>query len=831
MKFTLSWLKEHLDTDADLKTITDKLTAIGLEVEDVVDNSKALAPFIIAYVESAEQHPNADRLKVCKVNDNHQTYQIVCGAPNARAGMKAVLSLPGMVIPSTGEALKKGAIRGVESQGMMCSAAELGLGVDSAGIIELPADAPVGAPYAKTYGLDDAVIEINLTPNRADCTGIYGIARDLAAAGLGKLKPISMPKINPANGQKWDVKIETPDCPQFASCLIKGVKNASSPEWLQSKLRAIGLRPISALVDITNYFTIVYGRPMHVFDVAKLRGAMRVHPAKGGEKIAALNDKEYQLQPGMTAISDDSGVISVAGIVGGASTGVDENTKDVLLEVALWNPDRIAETGRKLECITDARYRFERGVDPEFVKPSLDLATKMILDLCGGNAGEPVVTGKTPEYKRQIEFRASRIKSLGGADLPASSAQDILAKLGFQVADSGKEIWAITPPSWRGDVHGEADIVEEIIRLIGFDNIPAASLPMGKIEAGQALSASQKRIALARRALAVRGMLQSTSFAFVSREQAELFGDIKTELTLKNPIASDLNYMRPSILPSLLQMVKSNADRSNPDLAIFEIGPQYAGVKPEDQKIVAAAIRSGVTPRHWQEKSRKVNAFDAKADALALLAELGVDASKGQITAGAPEWYHPGQSGVVKFGPNILAQFGVLHPKILAHYDIKLPVVAAEIFLENIPAPKSKSGKARTLLKLSPFQPVSRDFAFLVDQSVSADAVIRAARDADKNLIVDVYVFDEFRFKKDAAIKDLETEKAIAEASQYPIIDMSDSEFNSVAKDKKFTAVKSIAIAVTMQPADKTLTDAEIEAVCKKIVDSVIAATGGTLRT
>lgn len=810
MKFTLSWLKEHLDTDADLQTITDKLTAIGLEVEDVIDNSKALAPFIIAYVESAEQHPNADRLKVCKVNDNNQTYQIVCGAPNARAGMKAVLSLPGMVIPSTGEALKKGAIRGVESQGMMCSAAELGLGIDGAGIIELPADAPVGAPYAKTYGLDDAVIEINLTPNRADCTGIYGIARDLAAAGLGKLKPIALPKISAANGQKWDVKIETPDCPQFASCLIKGVKNGPSPEWLQSKLRAIGLRPISALVDITNYFTIVYGRPMHVFDAAKLRGAMRIHPAKGGEKIAALNDKEYELQSGMTVISDDSGVISVAGIVGGATTGVDDNTKDVLLEVALWNPDRIAETGRKLECITDARYRFERGVDPEFVKPSLDLATQMILDLCGGQAGEPVIAGKTPEYKRQIEFRTARIKSLGGADLPAPQAQDILAKLGFQVVDSSKETWVITPPSWRGDVHGEADIVEEIIRLIGFDNIPAASLPMGKIEVGQALSPTQKRIALARRALAAKGLLENLSFAFSSAIHAIHFVKHSSETTadgwqrinlqddllvfIKNPISEDLNVLRPSILPSLLQMVKSNADRSNPDLAIFETGPQYSGVKPEDQKIVAASIRSGATPRHWQEKSRAVNAFDAKQDALALLAELGVDTAKAQITTGAPEWYHPGQSGIVKFGPNILAQFGVLHPKILSHYDIKLPVVAAEIFLNNIPAPKSKGSKARSLLKLSPFQPVSRDFAFLIDQSVSADAVVKAAKEADKNLIADVVVFDQFIGK-------------------------------GVADGKK-----SLAIAVTIQPTDKTLTDAEIEAIAKRIVDSVVKNTGGSLR-
>ena len=792
MKFTLSWLKKYLDTAADLKTIGEKLTAIGLEVEDVIDNGKALSPFIIAYVESAEQHPNADRLKVCKVNDNNQTYQIVCGAPNARAGMKAVLSLPGMVIPATGEALKKGSIRGVESQGMLCSARELGLGEDADGIIELHETAPIGAPYARTYGLDDPVIEINLTPNRADCAGIYGIARDLAAAGIGKLKDIAAPKISPKFKTTPAVKISTPDCPQFALRLIRGVKNGPSPEWLQKQLRAIGLRPISALVDITNYFTVAHARPMHVFDAGKVKGNLRIESAKGGEVIKALNDKEYTLQPGMTVVCDDSGAISIAGIVGGATTGCSDATTDVLLEVALWNPARITETGRKLQCTSDARYRFERGVDPQSVLPMTDLATQMILELCGGDAGETIVEDQAPDHARKIEFRPSRLKTLGGVDLPQDKIAAILADLGFGVKMTADK-WIVTPPSWRGDVAGEADIVEELIRIHGLDNVPAANLPMDKISLGQALNPMQKRISLAKRKLAASGMMELTSFAFVSMNQAELFAKIPSEVVLQNPISSDLNVMRPNILSSLLLAVKSNSDRSMPDLSLFEVGPVYRGIKPEDQTIVAGIIKSGHSPRHWQEKSRAVDAFDAKADVLALLAELGVDAAKAQIAADAPGWYHPGQSGVIKFGPNILAQFGVLHPKILSHYDIKIPVVAAEVFLSATQA-KAKPSKARTLLQLSAFQPVSRDFAFVVDDKISAAELVRAVRDAEKQLIADAWVFDVFTGGNLGVGK------------------------------------KSLAVAVTLQPMNKTLTDAEIEAVAQKIIAGVVVATGAVLR-
>lgn len=794
MKITLSWLKEYLDTTADLKAITDKLTSIGLEVESVIDHGAALAPFVIAYVESAEQHPNADRLKVCKVNDNNQTYQIVCGAPNARAGIKAVLSLPGMVIPSTGEPLKKGNIRGVESQGMLCAIDELGLGPETTGIIELPEDAPVGKPYAKTYGLDDAVIEIKLTPNRADCTGIYGIARDLAAAGLGTLKPLQVPKISGKGKSPINVKLDTPDCPMFVYRYIKGVKNGPSPKWLQKKLTDIGLRPISALVDVTNYFTMAYGRPMHVFDADRIKGDMHVYSSKGGEKFEALNHKEYTLPADLIAIKDDAGMIALAGVMGGTSSGSDENTKNVLLEVALWNPIKIAMAGRALDIQSDARYRLERGVDPTFAIPATDMASQMILDLCGGEPGELMVSGKEPQAQKTVDFRLARAKTLGGFDIAEGQAKNILTRLGFTVSGSG-ESWKVTPPPWRVDIDGEADLVEELLRFTGLDAVPAVSLPIANLALGQAMTPMQKRASAAKRLLASRGLLELVSFSFVSRAQAELFGGGQAELQLLNPISADLDQMRPSVLPCLMQAVKLNADRSMPDLALFEVGPCYKGVKEDQQSIMAGLVRSGSIGRHWQDKDRAVNAFDVKADVIALLSDLGVDAAKAQITEGEPVWYHPGQSGTIKFGPNVLAQFGVLHPKILAHYDIKVPVVAAEIFLNNIPAPKSKGTKARTLLKLSQFQPVSRDFAFLVDQTVTADQLVKAAREADKNLIVDVMVFDQFIGK-------------------------------GVGDGKK-----SLAIAVTIQPTEKTMTDAEIESISKKIVDAVCAGTGAQLRS
>jgi phenylalanyl-tRNA synthetase beta chain len=790
MKLTLSWLSEYLDTTATAEQIAEKLTAIGLEVESFTDQGKLLAPFKIAHVESAEQHPNADRLRVCKVNTGKEIIQVVCGAPNAKTGMKAVLALPGDFIPRDNYTLKKGNIRGQESQGMLCSASELGLGDDAAGIIELPADAPIGKSYAATYGLNDATIEINLTPNRADCAGIYGVARDLAAAGLGTLKPITAPKITEKFASPNNVTIDTPHCPQFALRVIRGVKNGPSPAWLQQKLRSVGLRPISALVDITNFFTIAHARPMHVFDTKKITGNLRVYDAVGGETIAALNDKTYTLPAGATIIADDSGPISVAGIVGGISTSVDENTTDVILEIALWNPEHIAKTGRAIECITDARYRFERGVDSEFVLPALDLATQMILDLCGGEASQKCVAGKTPAWQRTIAFDPARVKTLGGVDLPSDKIQTILRNLGF--AANGA---AWTPPSWRGDINGSADLVEEIIRIHGLDNVPAASLPMTQLPIGQALNAAQKRERIARRFLAARGMTENLSFAFTSYAQANLFGGgAAIDLRLINPISSDLDQLRPSVLPSLLTALQFNAARAMPDLALFEIGAQYMGVKPDDQKTVAAMIHSGASPRHWQQKSAAVDAYLAKGEVLVLLAEFGVDTGKLQITATAPAWYHPGQSGAIALGPNVLAYFGGLHPQILAHYDLKMPVVAAEVFLQNLPAAKTKASKARPLLVLPELNPLTRDFAFVVDDAVRAADVLRAAREADKTLIVDAAIFDVFTGGNLGAGK------------------------------------KSLAVQITLQPTAQTLTDAEIESLSQRVIANVQTACGAVLR-
>lgn len=795
MKFTLSWLKEYLDTDASLEQITAKLTDIGLEVENIEDRGDMLAPFIIAYVESAEKHPNADRLRVCNVNTGTEVLQVVCGAPNARAGMKGVFAKSGVKIPRDNFELKKSNIRGVESNGMLCSASELKLGEDADGIIELPQDAPVGKPYAATYGLDDPVIEINLTPNRADCAGVYGIARDLAAAGLGKMKHVSAPKIAGKFKSPVDVKIETADCPQFALRYIKGVKNGPSPDWLQRRLRAIGLRPISALVDITNFFTVTAARPMHVFDADLVKGNLTIAEAKGGEKMPALNDKEYTLSEGMTVVNDNSGTISLAGIVGGASTGVSDKTQNVLLEVALWNPERIAKTGRLLEVLSDARYRFERGVDPAGVVDAVELATKMIQEFCGGEASEIVVAGKIPEWQRTISFRPARLKTLAGLELPAADIKKIFESLGFMTDGKG-DAWKVTTPSWRKDVEGEADLVEEIIRIHGYDKVPALSLPTANVLEQRALSPLQRRAQTAKRLLSARGFLECVNFSFVDEEAAGLFGGGQAELKLLNPISSDLNVMRPSILPSLLAAVKRNAARGIHDQALCEVGAQYAGAKPDQQKTVAAFLRAGHEIPHRSPVAAydAVDALSIKADVAALLSDCGVDVSRLQIAASGPDFYHPGQVAELKQGPNVLARFGAVHPKILKHFDIKGAVVAAEVFLDAVPLPKDKGGKTKPALHLSQFQKVERDFAFVVDEKVTAEQVVKAAHEADKQLITDAYVFDVF-------------------------------EGGNVGAGKK-----SIAFAVTIQPMDKTLTDAEIEAIAQKIIASVMKATGGVLR-
>jgi len=808
MKFTFSWLKEHLDTDEPLEKIADKLTMIGLEVEHIEDKAKALAPFVIAKVISAEQHPNADRLRVCMVDygqvaNGDKPLQVVCGAPNARAGLVSVFSPPGTYIPGKNITLSVGNIRGVESHGMLCSAAELELSEDHDGIIELPADAPVGKSYAEWAGLGDPVIEINLTPNRQDCTGVYGIARDLAAADMGKFKDQIPKQIKGAFPCPVQVTIEDEKlCPGFALRLVRGVKNGPSPEWLQKRLTSIGLRPINALVDITNFMTFDRARPLHVFDAAKVKGNLVVRRARN-ETVIALDGKTYALDDSICVIADDNGVESIAGIMGGEASGCDEATTDVLIESALWNEINIAQTGRKLGINSDARYRFERGVDPAFMVPGLEMATRLVMDLCGGSPSEIVVAGNSHGEDRIIEFPIAEVKRLAGIDVPLPEIKRILAHLGFMVAGAGPAV-KVAVPSWRSDVHGKADIVEEIVRIVGVDSVPLTPFERGDAPRKPVLTQLQLRTRRAKRALAARGMVEAVTWSFVSKTQAELFGGGSAALTLANPIASDLSDMRPSLIAGLVAAAQSNADRGFADVALFEVGQIFKGDRPEDQFMAASGVRRALASskgigRHWSG-SATVDALDAKADALAVLAAAGAPMQGLQIVSSHesknfPAWLHPGRSGAIQIGPqNVLGYFGELHPRALEALKADGPLVAFEVILERIPDAKAKPTRAKPLLELSPFQPVSRDFAFIVDRSVKAGDIVRTAQSVDKKLIAGVTVFDVYEGK-------------------------------GIDETKK-----SVAIAVTLQPREKTLTDQEIEAVASKIVADVTKKTGGVLR-
>jgi phenylalanyl-tRNA synthetase beta chain len=799
VKFTLSWLKEHLDTDEPLEKLADKLTMIGLEVGHIDDRAKALAPFVIAKVISAEQHPNADRLRVCMVDQGDgKPLQVVCGAPNARAGLISVFSPPGTYIPGKNITLSVGNIRGVESHGMLCSAAELELSNDHDGIIELPTDAPVGKSYADFAGLGDPVIEINLTPNRQDCTGVHGIARDLTAADMGKFKDAAPKQIKGEFPCPVSVKIEDEKlCPGFALRLVRGVKNGPSPEWLQKRLTSIGLRPINALVDITNFMTFDRARPLHVFDAKKVKGNLVVRRAKN-ETLVALDGKTYALDDSICVISDDNGVESLAGIMGGEASGCDENTTDVLIESALWNEINIAQTGRKLGINSDARYRFERGVDPAFMVPGLEIATKLVMDLCGGSPSEVVVAGKSHGEDRIIEFPVDEVKRLTGLEVPLPEIKRILTHLGFLLVGNAPVV-KVAIPSWRGDVHGKADIVEEIVRIVGVDKVPMTPFERGDVARKPVLTPIQQRTRRAKRALAARGMLEAVTWSFVSKPQAELFGGGKAELALANPIAADLSDMRPSLIPGLVAAAQANADRGFTDVALFEVGQIFKGDKPEDQFIAASGVRRALASsqgagRFWSGSS-SVNALDAKADALAVLAAAGAPMQGLQIVTGGASWLHPGRSGTIQIGPqNILGYFGELHPRVLEALKADGPLVGFEIILDRIPDAKAKPTRAKPLLELSAFQPVSRDFAFIVDRKVAAGDIVRSAQSIDKKLIASVTVFDVYEGK---GIDD---------------------------------GKKSIAIAVTLQPREKTLTDQEIDAVAAKIVAEVTKKTGGVLR-
>ncbi|KQS87938.1 MULTISPECIES: phenylalanine--tRNA ligase subunit beta [unclassified Rhizobium] len=807
MKFTLSWLKDHLETDATLEQICERLTAIGLEVEDV-DDKASFKPFVIAKVVSAEKHPQADKLKVLMVDTGAGSpVQVVCGAPNARAGLVGAFAAPGSYVPGIDVTLAVGTIRGVESRGMMCSEKELQMSDNHDGIIDLPEDAPVGTSFATYAGLDDPMIEINLTPNRPDCTSIHGIARDLAASGLGTLKAQPQPtfKVEGETTTKvsLDLGTDTHLCPGFALRLVRGVKNGPSPKWMQQRLLAIGLRPINALVDVTNYMTFDQGRPLHVFDAAKVKGNLTVRRAVEGEKVLALDTREYTLSPANVVIADDNGLESIGGIMGGEHSGCDENTVDVLVESALWDPMNIAKSGRTLGIITDARYRFERGVDPEYMVAGLERATQLIVDICGGTPAKTDVVGYTGYTAKTVDFPVSEVKRLTGLEVSSEESVAILKGLGFGVEGSGSQV-SVSVPSWRPDVDGKADLVEEVMRIHGVDNIkPQPIESLGAVN-GKILTTLQIRTRLAKRALASRGMLEAVTWSFISKAQAELFGGGALSLSLANPIAADMSDMRPSLLPGLLTAAQRNADKGFGDVAIFEVSGTYENDTPAGQRRVAGGIRRGTASlagasRSWSNAvkggGKPVDVFDAKADAIAVLEACGVPMGNVQFEAGGPSWYHPGRSGTIKLGPKIvLGTFGEFHPKTLEALDVSGALAGFEIYVDAMPEPKKKATRTKAALELSPFQAVKRDFAFVVDKSVEAGAILKAAGSADRKLVTGVNVFDIF-------------------------------EGAALGEGKK-----SIAIEVVIQPADRTLTDEDFEALTAKIIANVAKNTGGVLR-
>jgi phenylalanyl-tRNA synthetase beta chain len=678
---------------------------------------------------------------------------------------------------------------------MLMSAYELALSDDHEGIIELPQDAPLGTSYAGLLGLDDPVIDIKVTPNRADCLGVRGIARDLAAAGAGRLKPLDTTPVEGSFRSPIAIKLtDLKACPLFLGRHIRGLRNGSSPKWLRDRLEAIGLRPISALVDITNLLTFDLNRPLHVFDAGKIRGDLVVRFAKPGEKLLALNGREYELDPDVTAIADDTGVQSLGGVIGGEPTGCTEATTEVFVEAALFDPVRTAATGRRLEIVSDARYRFERGVDPEFVAPGLEIATRLILELCGGGPSEVVVAGTVPEWRRSYALRPERPATLGGLHVPADESRAILEALGCTVAESGEHggRMMVSPPSWRSDIVGEADLVEEVLRIKGYDEIPAVPLERETVIARPAMNPQRRRVELVRRTLASRGLVEAVTFSFISARAAEHFGGAKPELRLVNPISSDLDAMRPSVLPNLVDAARRNADRGFPDLALFELGPLHRDDTPEGQITAAAGLRAGrLGPRHWQAGARDADLYAVKADALAALAAAGAPIDNVQTAGDPPPWYHPGRAGSLWLGPTVLGHFGELHPDLLAAFDAKPPIAAFEVFLDAVPASRLK---ARPPLKLSVFQPVERDFAFVVGRDVAAETLLRAARGVDRNLVAEIRLFD------------------VYEGKGLP--------------DGK----KSLAISVVLQPQEATLTEAAIDAFSARLVAAVEKATGGTLR-
>lgn len=794
MKFTLSWLKEHLDTTATIDEIAETLTKIGLEVEEVVNPAANLKGFITAVVETYERHPDSDHLGLLTVNTGKEKLQVVCGAPNCRQGLKGIFAPVGTLIPCYNEVLKVGKIRGIESFGMMCSEKELCIGTDHTGIIELPADTPIGIPAAEVLPIDP-VIEISITPNRAECLGVRGVARDLAAAGLGTLKPLNIHKTAGTYPSPITVEIKAPEaCKTYVGRYIKNVDNTrQSPKWLQDRLTAVGLRSISPLVDVTNYINYDMARPLHVFDADKLTGNICVRMAQDGESFVSLEDKEYKLDNCALGICDAEGIQCLGGIMGGAGKGCSAETKNVFVECALFTPENIARTGRKFQIDSDSRYRYERWVDPKSNILGSDYATQMILDICGGEASEVVIAGDENFEPKAAYIRPSRLKDFIGLEVSAEKIIEILTGLGFTCTEENGKIKAVSP-TWRGDIEGEHDLVEEVVRMIGLDNIPAISMPVDTLPK-VTLSPKQHNAVIVKHELAARGLLETVTWSFMDENLADMFRTQPEHLTLINPIAADLNEMRPSIIPNLLLGVKNNVARGCGNVALFEVGPQFHGRRPTEQSQAAAGIRYGLTnSKHWSHNERPVDIYDVKADALAAIAAANGPVDSAQITTDAPSYYHPGRSGVLRLGKNVLAYFGELHPSVTKKFGLKQRAYAFEVFLDNIPLPRNTQGKARKKLELSALQAVDKDLAFVVDKKVKATDVITAAKTADRNTITDVRLFD------------------IYEGDNLP-------------EDKK-----SLAITVTYQPTEKSFTDKELEILMQTVITAVEKKCGGQLR-
>jgi phenylalanyl-tRNA synthetase beta chain len=796
MKFTLSWLKTHLDTQASVAEISEVLTDLGLEVEGIENPIEKLSSFTIGYVESAEKHPDADKLKICQVNTKDGLTQIICGAPNARAGITVVIASPGTYVPGLDITIGVGKIRGVESFGMMCSGHEMELSDEHDGIIELPSG-EVGQTFTDWLAKNDPskvdpVIEIAITPNRPDALGIRGIARDLAARGLGKMKPCDVEIVAATFQSNLSVSIDADTldgCAVFTGRLIKGATNGPSPAWLQNQLRAIGVRPISFLVDVTNFFTYDQNRPLHVFDADKVAGNLRVHRAVGGETITALDDKDYTLQAGQMVISDDNGAQSIAGIMGGVDTGCTEDTVNVFVESAYWDPIQIAYAGRALKINSDARYRFERGVDPSFTPEGLEHAVRMIVDHAGGEASQLIVAGQVPDVSRAYKLDAKRVISLVGMDIPESTQRQTLTALGFRLEGNMAHV-----PSWRPDVQGEADLVEEVARIASLTKLVGKPLPRIPGVPKPVLTPMQLRSSAARRTAAALGYNECVTYSFIDAQAASLFGGGDDATMLENPISTDMSHMRPGLLPGLLRAASRNQARGFADMALFEVGHAFQGGEPGEQHLQVVGILIGRTgPKDVLGESRAVDVYDAKADAEAILSAIGAPA-KVQVLRGGEVWWHPGRHGRICLGPKkVMGVFGEIHPKILREMDIKGPAVAFTLYPDEIPLPKKKT-IARPALKVTDLQAVERDFAFVVDVNVEALTLVNAAAGADKALVTDVRIFDEFIG-------------------------------GSLGEGKK-----SLAVTVRLQPTEATLKDKEIEAVAAKVVEKVTKATGGVLR-